>query len=55
MEKIFNTIKGENFSNLEKGVPIWVQSSTELQIDGTRKETPHDIVKILKRRIKKGH
>jgi hypothetical protein len=46
MRNIFNKIITENFSNLEKTMPIQVQEASEHQTDLTKIELPHDILSL---------
>jgi hypothetical protein len=46
IHNIFNKIIRENFTNLEKDMPIQVQESPGHQTDLTNIELPHNIVNL---------
>jgi hypothetical protein len=46
MCNIFNKTIAENFTNLEKTMPIQIQGASRTQTDLTKIEVPHDILSL---------
>jgi hypothetical protein len=46
MHNVVNKIMTENFSNLEKTMPIQVQEASRTQTDLTKIELPHNILSL---------